>query len=111
MDFEIAWPLGLSFGVASSLAAFFTGHRASSFPARRRRLLFAAAALLSFGTAFPVGFTALFFFVFGASGYCEDAGGPCAPSWWVLVGLSLFIVVGGLSYLVARAVKEYRRTL
>jgi uncharacterized membrane protein HdeD (DUF308 family) len=53
--------------------------------------------------------TGLFFLVFGATGYCEDYGGPCAPGWWVLLGVGLFSVVVGLAYLTARGVKEYRR--
>jgi hypothetical protein len=109
MDFGVVWVFGLSFGGVSSVAAFITGKRATSLPAQRRRGLFALAAFLAVGTAFPVGLTGLFFFGFGATGYCEDVGGPCAPTWWVPLGLSLFGVVVGLFYLAAKGVKEYRR--
>ncbi len=56
--------------------ALFAGKRGRSLPARRRRLLVALAAFLAFGTAVPVALTGLFFFVFGAIEYCEDAGAP-----------------------------------
>jgi hypothetical protein len=108
MDFEVAWTLGVSLGVVASLAAFLVGKRAVSLPAQRRRLLFALGAFFAFGTSFPVALTGLFFFIFGATGYCEDYGGPCAPGWWVLLGLALFAAVIGLVVLVARGVKEYR---
>jgi uncharacterized membrane protein HdeD (DUF308 family) len=109
MDFEVAWPLGLSLGGLGSLAAFWAGKTAKTLPAQWRRILCALAALLAAGTAFPVALTGLFFLVFGATGYCEDYGGPCAPGWWVLLGVGLFSVVVGLAYLTARGVKEYRR--
>jgi hypothetical protein len=108
MDFAVAWTLGVSLGAGASLAAFLAGKRAVSLPAQRRRLLLAFAAFLAFGTSFPVALTGLFFFVFGASGYCEDYGGPCAPGWWVSLGLGLFAAVIGLIFLFARGVKEYR---
>jgi hypothetical protein len=109
MDFEVAWPLGLSLACAASVAAFLAGWRTVTFPPGRRRLLLALAAFLAFGTAFPVVLTGLFFFTFGASGYCEDWGGPCAPASWVPLGLSLFGVAALLLFLTAISVKEYRR--
>lgn len=109
MDFAVIWVFGLSFGAVSSVAAFIAGKRRASLPRQRRKGLFALAAFLAFGTAIPVALTGLFFFVFGATVYCEDYGGPCAPTWWAPVGLSLFGVVLGLLYLAAKGVREYRR--
>jgi hypothetical protein len=111
MDFEVAWPLGLSLASAGSAAAFFTGWRAVTFPPGRRRLLLGLAAFVAFGTAFPVALTGLFFFGYGASGYCEDVGGPCAPASWVPIGLSLFGAAAVLLFLAAMSVKEYRRVV
>jgi hypothetical protein len=109
MDFEVAWTLGVSLGAVASLAAFLAGMRAVSLRRQHRRLLFALTALFAFGTSFPIALTGLFFFVFGATGYCEDYGGPCSPGWWVPLGLALFAAVVGLVFLFARGVKEYRR--
>lgn len=80
MDFEVAWPLGLSLGGLGSVSAFWAGKTAKTLPAQWRRLLCALAALLAAGTAFPVALTGLFFLVFGATGYCEDYGGLALPA-------------------------------
>jgi hypothetical protein len=108
MDFVVAWPLGLAFGCASSVAAFLLARRTTASPSRRR-LLFALAALLAFATSFPVGLTAMFFLAFGATGYCEDYGGPCAPRSWVPLGVACAAVVVGLVYLIERSIKAYRQ--
>ena len=107
VDFQHVWLLGLSLGAVGTVAAFTTAKLSTALSAQRRRLLFALAALLAFGTAIAVGLTGIFFI--GFSGYCEDVG-YCAPKWWVFVGLSLCgvaIVLGGL---MERAIREYRRT-
>lgn len=109
MDFDLAWPLGLSVAVASSLLAFLVARNAAWLPPRRRQLLFAVAAFLAFGTTIPVALTGAFFFLFGAIGYCEDVG-YCAPRWWVVLGLSLFAAVVGLVYLAVKGIQGYRRT-
>jgi hypothetical protein len=106
VDFEHAWALGLSLGVAASLAAFAAPKLIPALSPQRRRLLFALAALLAFGTAIPVALTGIFFVVF--SGYCEDAG-YCEPKWWVFVGLPLLVVAIALGGLMGRAIREYRR--
>jgi uncharacterized membrane protein SpoIIM required for sporulation len=106
VDFQHVWLLVLSLGGMATVAAFTTAKFSTALSAQRRRLLFAVAALLAFGTAVALGLTGIFFVLF--SGYCEDVG-FCAPTWWVFVGLFLFgvaIVLGGL---MGKAIREYRR--
>jgi hypothetical protein len=59
--------LGLSLGGAGTVAVFATAKLRTALSAERRRLLFALAAVLAFGTAIPVGLTGIFFVIF--SGY------------------------------------------
>ena len=106
LDFEDVWVLGLVLGAASALAAFIAAKLSTTQAAQRRRLLFALAAILAFGTAIPVALTGAFFFLF--SGYCEDVG-YCSPDWWVYVGLSLLGAAIVLVVLMERAIRGYRR--
>ena len=106
MDFEVAWPVGLTIGAVSALTLFFIAKRDSSKPPNVRRTLFALASVLGFGTSIPVALTAIFFTTW--AGYCEDAG-FCMPKWWVFVGLSLFGAFIALFFVAVKATREFRR--
>jgi hypothetical protein len=109
-DLPVAWFVGLSLGVALPLGALCIAEMDAALSLRGRRFLFAVGAFLAFGTAFPVGATGLFLFLFGATGYCEESyASSCVPDWWTFVGLALFAVVVGLFYLTVRGIKGYRR--
>jgi hypothetical protein len=109
LDFDLTWPLGLSVAVVFSLLVFLVARNAAWLGPHRRQLLFAVAAFLAFATSIPVALTGLFFFGFGAIGYCEDAG-YCAPRWWIVLGLVFFVAVVGLVYLATKGIQGYRRT-
>jgi hypothetical protein len=108
MDFEVAWPVGLSIGAVSALALFVIAKRGTSQSPNVRRTLFAVASVLGFSTAIPVALTAIFFTTW--AGYCEDAG-FCMPKWWVFVGVSLFGAFIALFGLAVRATQEFRRVV
>jgi hypothetical protein len=106
MGLEVAWPLGLTLAGVTTVALFITAKRRTSQPPNRRRVLFAFASGLGFSTSIAAAPTALYFTVL--AGYCEDPG-FCMPKWWLLVGLSLFVVVVGLWFLSVKGIQEYRR--
>ena len=110
MDLDLLhpWSLGLLLACIASAVAFFAGWRGATLRRGHRRLLLALAALVAFGTAFPVGFFGFILVIFGIGPYCEDAG-YCASRSWVPLGLALFSVAAILLYLTVRSVKEYRR--
>jgi hypothetical protein len=55
MDFEVAWPVGLTIGAVSALALFVIAKRRTSQTSNVRRTLFALASVLGFGTSIPIG--------------------------------------------------------
>jgi hypothetical protein len=100
--------LALIVGFAGSIGLLGVARYRRALRCKTRRLHYFFAALLAFAAVPPLGVTGLFLFAY--AGYCEDAGGPCAPDWWRPLGLALLIPIAVMIFVLGVSIHGFRRT-